>query len=111
MTSTLDWQKEALLQEMESLEEVRELLEVFLRSAEDLSTEIKRALEEGDLSKAREKAHALKGACATIFFERARVLAYDLEKAPDLECARSLFDTLENLLQSFKEEVKLQISG
>jgi HPt (histidine-containing phosphotransfer) domain-containing protein len=98
------WHKEAFFQELDT-EEARELLKIFEISARKLLAEIEEALTQGELSRAREKAHALKGACATIFFEKARILAYDLERAPDLETARRSLELLRELLRKFLEEV------
>ncbi|NPA49152.1 MAG: Hpt domain-containing protein [Thermodesulfobacteria bacterium] len=105
MKDSLDWQKETFLEEMDSPEEARELLQVFELSSESLLSEIEKALAEGNLPLVREKAHALKGACATIFFERARLLAYDLEKAADLETAKEHFAQLQKMLKEFQKVI------
>ncbi len=99
------WQKKAFLEEMDSYEEARELLEIFQKSSLNLLSEIEKALKEGNLSKARDKAHSLKGACATIFFEEARLKAYEIEKAPDLQTAQKVFTRLQKLLKEFLKEI------
>ncbi len=103
----LGWQKEALLAELEGdEEELRELLAVFKASSQKLLNAIKEALEEGRLLEAREQAHALKGACGTIFFTKAQELSLALEKAPDLETAKEIFDQLYKLLEKFIKELE-----
>ncbi|OAG28526.1 Hpt domain-containing protein [Thermodesulfatator autotrophicus] len=94
------WQREKLLQELEP-EELNELLEIFYLSSKQLTEEIEKALSSGEIDTVREKAHSLKGACATIFLEEAHVLAFNLEKAVSLAEAQNLFKKLKKELKAF----------
>ncbi len=101
-----DWDREKLWEELEyDQAEIRELLAVFKVSSQQLLAEIKKALEAGALTEAREKAHALKGACGTIYFRQGAKLALDLEQAPDLDTAKKIFSSLYKLVGEFNKEL------
>ncbi len=101
-----DWDREKLWEELEyNQAEIGELLAVFKASSQQLLADIKRALEAGALTEAREKAHALKGACGTIYFREGARLALGLEQAPDLDTAKKIFSSLYKLVGEFNKEL------
>ncbi|WP_041434467.1 Hpt domain-containing protein [Thermodesulfatator indicus] len=101
------WNREKLLQELDQ-EELKELLEVFLFSSKQLLDEMEKALSSGEINTVREKAHSLKGACATIFLEEARDLAFNLEKAINIDEAQNLFEKLKKELTAFWQMIEKQ---
>lgn len=101
--------------DLERLEEVtggdfeleQELVEVYVEDAHERLADIQAALDEGDIGKVRETAHALKGASGNMGAEAARELAYGMEQAGaegDASKARELFADLQGVVEKTCEE-------
>ncbi len=85
-----------------------ELRDLFLEHAPSLYEGIRQSTEDGDVQSVIEKAHSLKGACATYGAERLTLICKEIEMAArnaDLETVRAYDDHLTREYEAVLEAV------
>ncbi|NPB08801.1 MAG: Hpt domain-containing protein [Thermodesulfobacteria bacterium] len=103
----LKWDLTGFLREIDGdLETGEELLAIFLETVPQILTEIEEALHRGDLLKACEQAHSLKGAAGTVHLEAMREEAFALETSRNPEEARRHLERLRELFKIFRQKAE-----
>lgn len=83
------------------IEKVRELIATFLEEAPRLAQAILQASEEGDHQTVKSKAHALKGAAASMGLKQLSGLAFDIEKGAKIERLMPLMRASKQVLKDY----------
>ena len=108
-TNALVWDRNVLLERLLGDEEmVREIVQGFLEDIPCQMRVLEEAVRAGDRVSVRERAHAIKGAAASIQAEALRGASFELEKAgksEDVDSMPSLFAKMQQCFDLLKQEM------
>lgn len=102
------------LLEIAGVDGVKDILDAFWRSTDDLSADLARCVETGACAEAARAAHALKGSAANVGARRLAQAARDVEalsKSGDLGALRSALETLAVIYHETRLELDRRVNA